>query len=60
VVLKGDGRGGFLAVSPAESGFVVEGDARAAAALMLDGAKRPALVIARCNGPVLLFTTTKP
>ena len=56
VLLKGDGRGAFTALSPAESGLVVSGDARSAVALTLGTAKTPALVVTRCEGPVLLFT----
>jgi len=55
-VLRGDGRGGFTAVPPAESGLVVSGDARAAALVPLDGG-RLAIAVARCDGPVLFFTT---
>ena len=57
LLLKGDGRGGFRAVSPAESGIVVTGEARAAVALPLAGSKADALVVARCEGPLLLFTS---
>ena len=53
--LRGDGRGGFTAVPPAESGLVVPGDARAAALVPLDGG-RVAIAVARCDGPVLFFT----
>ncbi len=58
LLLKGDGHGGFTAVSPAESGFVVTGDTRAATAVTLADASQPALVVARCEGPVLLYTRT--
>jgi len=57
VFLKGDGQGGFTALSPAQSGLVVTGEARAAAAIPLGAAKQTAVVVARCDGPVLLFTT---
>jgi len=50
VLLKGDGRGDFTALSPAESGLVVSGDARSAVVV------GNALAVARCEGPVLLFT----
>ncbi|MBE2212891.1 MAG: VCBS repeat-containing protein [Opitutaceae bacterium] len=55
-VLRGDGKGGFTAVPPVESGLVVPGDARAATLVVLDGG-RIGIAIARCDGPVLLFTT---
>lgn len=60
VLLKGDGRGGFTALSPAQSGLSVTGDARSAVALNLPGRKRPVIAVSRCDGPVLLFTPAKP
>ena len=54
--LKGDGKGGFTPLSAAQSGLVVPGEARAAVALTPAGAKRPAVVVARCDGPLLFFT----
>jgi hypothetical protein len=57
LVLKGDGRGGFTPLAPADSGLVVPGDARAAAAITLAGGTSAAVAVARCDGPVLLFTT---
>lgn len=61
VMLKGDGRGGFVALSPADSGFAIPGVTRAAAPITLGAAQQPALLVARCDGPVLLFepTTTR-
>jgi len=59
VLLKGDGHGGFTPLSPAQSGLVVQGEARAAVVLPLAGSARPALVVARCEGPLLLFTSSK-
>ncbi|MFO1451792.1 MAG: VCBS repeat-containing protein [Opitutaceae bacterium] len=56
VVLRGDGRGGFTALAAAESGLLVTGDARAA--VWVGGAK-PAVAIARCEGPLLLFSQMK-
>jgi hypothetical protein len=52
VFLKGDGRGGFAALSPAQAGLVVTGEARAAVALPGAGTR---LVVARNQGPLLLF-----
>ena len=57
VVLRGDGRGGFVPVPPHRSGLLVPGDARAAALVPLDGGKRLGVAVARCDGPVLFFTT---
>ena len=59
VLLKGDGHGGFTPLSPAQSGLSVIGDARSAAAVSLGAAKQTALVVSRCDGPVLLFVPTK-
>jgi hypothetical protein len=56
VLLKGNGKGEFAPLTPAESGLSVTGDARAAAAIPLGSTKQTALVVARCEGPVLLFT----
>jgi hypothetical protein len=53
VLLKGDGHGGFTALSPAQSGLVVTGEARAA--LVLPGAKGPRIALACNQGPLLLF-----
>ncbi len=50
VLLKGTGRGDFTALSPAESGLAVSGDARSAVVV------GNALAVSRCEGPVLLFT----
>lgn len=57
VFLKGDGKGNFTALSPYQSGLVITGDTRAAALVPLAGSAKPALVVARCDGPVLLYTT---
>jgi hypothetical protein len=59
VFLKGDGKGGFAPVPPAESGLVVPGDARSAALIPVDGGKDVRLVVARCEGPVLMFAVQK-
>jgi enediyne biosynthesis protein E4 len=55
VLLKGDGHGGFTALSTAQSGLAVVGESHAAAAFSLGAAKQTALVVTRCEGPVLLF-----
>jgi hypothetical protein len=57
VLLKGDGHGGFTPLSPSQSGLIVPGDARAAVAITLGTTKQPALIVTRCDGPVLLFTS---
>jgi enediyne biosynthesis protein E4 len=54
--LKGDGHGGFAPLLPAQSGISVVGEARAAAAISLPGSRRPAIVVSRTEGPLLLFT----
>jgi hypothetical protein len=53
VVLKGDGRGGFTALSPAEAGVVATGEVRAAA--LLADAAGLRVVVARNEGSLLLF-----
>jgi enediyne biosynthesis protein E4 len=59
VLLKGNGKGDFKALSPAESGLTVTGDARAAVAIPLGKTKTQSLVVARCEGPVLLFAAKR-
>ncbi|HEX2855620.1 MAG TPA: VCBS repeat-containing protein [Opitutaceae bacterium] len=53
VLLKGDGRGGFTALSAAESGLSVRGEARAAVPLRSGAGLR--LVVACNQGSLLLF-----
>jgi hypothetical protein len=53
VFLKGDGSGNFSALLPAQSGVLVLGDARSTVAV--DAGGRPAVVVSRCDGPLLLF-----
>ena len=53
--LKGDGKGGFTPLSAAQSGLVITGEARAAVALTPAGAKRPAVIVSRSDGPLLFF-----
>jgi len=60
LVLKGDGHGNFQPMEPYDSGLVVTGDVRAALAVDLPGAKEPAVLVARNEGPLLLFTRTAP
>jgi hypothetical protein len=55
MLLRGDGLGGFMPLSPAQSGLSVLGDARSALALPLAGGQRPAIAVSRCDGPLLLF-----
>ena len=62
LLLRGDGRGNFTPVLPAESGLVAPGDVRAVARLSPaspgDGLR---LAVAQCQGPLLLFTrNSKP
>ncbi len=53
--LRGDGRGGFTAVPPADSGLVVSGDARALVTADLDRDGWPDFVISRNNGAATAF-----
>lgn len=55
VALRGDGRGGFVALSPAESGWVVSGEAKAIAAIDLDGDGVREFVVSRSDAPLLVF-----
>ncbi|MEO6002561.1 MAG: VCBS repeat-containing protein [Opitutus sp.] len=54
-LLRGDGSGHFTAVTPAESGLVVPGEAVAVEARDLDGDGWPDIVVNRSNGPTLAF-----
>ncbi|HET7537048.1 MAG TPA: CRTAC1 family protein, partial [Candidatus Didemnitutus sp.] len=54
-LLRGDGHGHFTAVSPNESGFVVPGDAKALAALDLNGDGWADFIVSRNNSPTLVF-----
>jgi len=54
-LLRGDGRGHFAPVPPAESGLVVPGDAKALAILDLDQDGRPDFLVTRNNATTLAF-----
>lgn len=54
-LLLGDGRGGFRAVAPRESGFVVPGDAKALVVLDLGEDGVPDLLCSRNNSTTLAF-----
>ena len=54
-LLRGDGRGHFAAVPPAESGLVVPGDAKALAVVDLGRDGRPGFVVSRNNDTTLAF-----
>jgi enediyne biosynthesis protein E4 len=54
-LLKGDGKGGFTLVSPAESGLVVSGDAAALVVTDLNDDGKPDIVAAQNDGPVMTF-----
>jgi hypothetical protein len=60
LMLKGDGHGAFTPCATCDTGLSVKGDARAAVALQLAGNKRPAVLVARCDGPVLMFYPNQP
>jgi hypothetical protein len=54
-LLKGDGRGGFIPLAPAQSGLLVPGDAKALAALDLDDDSWPDFFITRNNEVSLAY-----
>jgi hypothetical protein len=54
-LLRGDGRGGFVAVPAAESGLVVPGDAKALATFDLDQDGWPDFLVTRNGSTPLLF-----
>lgn len=61
LLLRGDGRGGFAAVSPSASGLVVPREARAVAVLpALVAGGRPRIAVAQCAGRLLFFEATSP
>jgi hypothetical protein len=54
-LLRGNGEGGFTAISISESGLVVPGDAKALAVTDFDGDGWPDFVVSRNNGTTLAF-----
>lgn len=59
LVLLGDGKGHFRALTMLQSGFYVPGDAKAMAWIDL-GQGRPGLAVTQNNGPLLLFQPRLP
>lgn len=57
--LLGDGRGNFKPLSPAQSGFVVDGDAKALASLLVANGQLW-YIATQNNGPLRVFTATAP
>ncbi len=55
LVLRGDGAGGFTALSGTESGLVLYGEQRAAAVADFDGDGRADLVLTQYRGPTALL-----
>jgi hypothetical protein len=55
-LLLGDGKGGFSSAGYARSGFFVDGDAKAAAELMVDG-KRSLVLVAQNNDSLRVFAS---
>jgi hypothetical protein len=58
-LLRGDGRGHFTVVPPAESMLVVPGDAKAAVSFDLDQDGWPDLLVSRNQGSTLAFRNTR-
>lgn len=54
-LLRGDGRGGFTPVDPAESGLLVPGDAKALVMVDLDRDGWPDFLVSRNNSTTLAF-----
>ena len=54
-LLLGDGKGGFTAVPPIESGLVIPGDAKALLIGDIDGDGRPDILASRNNATTLAF-----
>jgi hypothetical protein len=54
-LLRGDGKGHFVAVPPRESGLVVPGDAKALAVIDINRDGWPGFVVTRNNGSTLAF-----
>jgi hypothetical protein len=54
-LLRGDGRGGFTTVPPAESGLIVPGDAKAVMMIDLAGDGRRGFMVTRNNSTTLAF-----
>ena len=59
LVLLGDGRGGFRALRPRDSGIVIPGEQRGAAVSDFDGDGRPDLVVGQWSGPTRLFRNAR-
>jgi hypothetical protein len=57
-LLRGDGKGNFVAVPPAESGLVVPGDAKALVTVDLDGDGWADFLVTRNNDTTLAFRNT--
>ena len=55
LLLRGDGRGGFTPVPPAESNLIVPGDAKALSVIDLDQDGWPDFVVTRNNSTPLVF-----
>ncbi len=55
LLLKGDGKGGFTPLKAIDTGISITGETRSAVAISLKGSKSPSVIVARREGPVLLF-----
>ncbi|MCI0535622.1 MAG: VCBS repeat-containing protein, partial [Verrucomicrobiales bacterium] len=59
LALLGDGRGGFRALGPRESGVVIYGEQRGSAVADFDGDGRMDLAVAQHGGPAKLFRNVR-
>lgn len=55
LLLRGDGRGNFSAVSPRESGLVIKGEMKAVEIAGRDGAGHPIIRVTRADGSTVTF-----
>lgn len=60
LLLTNDGKGSFSPVLPYKSGISIPGETRDSVVLYSKAKTNPAILVARVNGPLLLFEATSP